>query len=144
MCGDAFPLHLLNRLRTDSDCSHCCPHSHLSCFCCRLVDALTPLSPQSTTSCDCCNDSRRLSTGGCAPSPMSPSPTKNPVTPSPITPPPVPDACASITHKRSCKKSRSAGCKWKKSNQTCYKKLDHDFKSGKGGKRGKSFKKLFE
>ena len=75
-----------------------------------MVDVLTPPSPQST--CSCCIGSRRLSTGGCAPSPVSPSPTKK-VTPSPITPPSVPDVCASITNKHSCKKSRSAGCKWK-------------------------------
>eukprot|EP01083_Nonionella_stella_P047807 127957_1 len=45
------------------------------------------------------------------PRPSSPSPTKK-VTPSSNTPPPVPDACAIITQKRSCKKS---SCKWKKS-----------------------------
>ena len=106
-----------------------------------MVDVLTPPSPQST--CSCCIGSRRLSTGGCAPSPVSPSPTKK-VTPSPITRPSVPDVCASITNKRSCKRSRSAGCKWKKSSQTCSNKSDRDSKSGKGGKRGKSSKKLFE
>ena len=100
------------------------------------MDVLTPPSPQSQSTTSCGNGSRRLSTGGCAPSPT----TK--VTPSPITPPPVSGVCASITNKRSCKKSMS-GCKWEKSSQTCY-MMSGDSKSGKGGKRGKSSKKLFE
>jgi len=66
--------------------------------------------------------------------------TNKTMAPSPITPPPFPDMCASITNKRSCKKSR---CKWKKTSHTCHKKSDNS-KSGKGGKRGKSSKKLFE